>query len=130
MTDKPSGPSGPTTDLKTGKPYTYTTSAIDPYDFDLYYLFDWGDETYSVVGPKDSGKTVSATHKWTEKGDYEIKVMAINTNAYWSDWSDSLNVGVSTKSKSVVHHPLIQFLQNFFENHPNLFPIIRELLGI
>jgi len=49
-------PSGPANG-KTGVECTYSTSTTDPNNYDLYYLFDWGDGTFSIwLGPYASGK--------------------------------------------------------------------------
>jgi hypothetical protein len=126
--DTPTKPSGKT-NVRAWIPYTYKTAATDPNNYDLYYIFDWGDGTYSWVGPKESGKVVSDTHIWKEKGDYEVTVMVVDTEAYWSDWSDPLSVSV-TKTKEINNRSLLQILQKFFENYPNTFPILRQLLGL
>jgi hypothetical protein len=108
--DQPTKPTG-ATNIRAGIPYTYKTTTTDPNNYDLYYLFDWGDETYSVAGPANSGKTVSATHIWTKKGSYEVKVMAIDERAYWSDWSEPLTVSITKlKTQQIFNQPLIQFL--------------------
>jgi hypothetical protein len=126
--DKPSRPTGKTS-VKASIPYTYKTTSSDPYDYNLYYIFDWGDGEFSFVGPCESGKEISDTHIYKEKGSYEIKVMAVNIQALWSEWSESLTVSV-TKSKSVNSYSFLQFLQKIIENYPNSFPILRQLLGL
>jgi hypothetical protein len=120
--DEPTKPSGQIS-VKLGVPYIYSTKTTDPYDIDLYYLFDWGDGKYSIVGPKESGTTVSAAHIWSEKGDYEVKVMVVNTMSFWSDWSDPLTVTVP-RNRAI--NPL--FL-NFLQNHPHIFPILQKILS-
>ena len=127
--NKPSRPSGKTT-IKAGRSYTYTTSYDDPYeDGDLCFLYDWGDGTLGYSWPHSSGETARATHSWEETGTYEVKVLVIDTFGRISDWSDSLVINVE-KSKQVNNYQLLQLLQNFFNNHPNVFPIIRQLLGL
>ena len=120
---KPSKPSGPS-NLKVGKTYSYTTTATDPNGYEIYYLFDWDDGTYSVAGPEQSGKVVSASHKWTEKGSYEVKVWAINSRGYWSDWSDSLPV--TTPRNRAIQTPFLQFL----EQYPILYQLLQRFLRL
>ena len=120
---KPSKPSGPS-NLKVGKTYSYTTTATDPNGYEIYYLFDWDDGTYSVAGPEQSGKVVSAPHKWTEKGSYEVKVWAINSRGYWSDWSDSLPV--TTPRNRAIQTPFLQFL----EQYPILYQLLQRFLRL
>jgi hypothetical protein len=86
---KPSGP----TNGNIGTTYNYSTSTTDPDEDNLYYLFDWGDGTYSGwQGPYTSGATVSADHKWKKQRNYEIKVIAKDENGVIGEWSESLTV--------------------------------------
>jgi hypothetical protein len=130
QTEFPEIPAKPTgkTNIIGGIPYSYTTSSTDPYGFDLYYIFDWDDGTYSWIGPKKSGEIVSDTHIWKEKGQYEVKVMVVDTQAFWSEWSESLVVSVN-KNKELNGQLLQELLQRFFELHPNTFPILKLLLN-
>ncbi|KAA0005256.1 MAG: hypothetical protein FE039_02025 [Thermoplasmata archaeon] len=76
--------------------YTYTSSTVDPDDDMVYYLFDWGDGTYSKwLGPYQSGETVTATHSWTGARAYEIKVKAKDQHNLESEWSDGLLITIS-----------------------------------
>jgi hypothetical protein len=128
LVDQPAKPVG-ATGIRVGVPHSYKTATTDPNNYDLTYLYDWGDETYGIIGPVSSGQTVSASHSWSKKGVYEIKVMAIDENGYWSEWSNPLTVSVAKdKSRELFNQPLILFLQNLLENHPNNFPLLRHLL--
>jgi hypothetical protein len=121
---KPQDLTGPQSgDINTD--YTYTTSSSDPDGDQIYYVFYWGDNTTSEVGPYTSGETGSATHKWTEKGDYIIKVKARDSSGLESEWSDSLPITMPCS----YNKPLQQFLEKLFERFPNAFPILRQLLG-
>jgi hypothetical protein len=92
--EKPSTPIGPASG-KTGVEYQYTTSTTDPEGDQIYYLFDWGDDTDSSwLGPYNSGDTAEASHIWTDQGNYEIKVIAKDENGVLSEWSDSLLVSI------------------------------------
>ena len=123
---KPSRPSGPAGG-GTGTTYTYTTSSTDPEGDQIYYMFDWGDGTTSGwVGPFNSGSTGSASNSWDTQGSYLVKVAAKDTHGKISDWSDSLEV-VIPRSKTV---NINQFFLYFLERHPNLFPILRNILGL
>lgn len=130
LPEQPTKPTG-ASNIKAGIPYTYSTTTTDPNNYDIYYLFEWGDESYSVAGPASSGKTVSSTHIWSKKGSYEVKVMAIDEMAYWTEWSEPLTVSATkVKSQEIFNQPLIQYLSKFLENHPNLFPVLRQLLEL
>ena len=90
----PAMPSGETEGVA-GEEYAYITSTTDPDGDSLYYLFDWGDSTFSEwVGLHASGDTAGANHSWIDSGSYEIKVMAKDENGVFSEWSDPLPVNI------------------------------------
>jgi hypothetical protein len=91
----PTKPSRPTGSISgnINEEYTYITSTIDPDEDVLYYLFDWGDDTNSDwLGPFESGVECQASHMWTVKGNYEIKVKAKDIYGQESSWSDPLPI--------------------------------------
>ena len=104
--------------MKIGKEGTFTATATDPYNDELTYLFDWGDDEYSIIGPIPSGETASASHRWMGQENYEVKVQAFDSFGHWSDWSDPLSVTLSKVKQS--NRPM---LMQFLENHPQLLPI-------
>jgi hypothetical protein len=135
----PSKPSGETK-IKANKPYTYETTINTQggYWNHLYYKFDWGDEKET-----EWIESSKATHTWYETGTYKIKVKAMLTHESSkagpedaedfkeSDWSNPLTITVTSgRSRQIFNHPLIQLLQKFFENYPNAFPILQQLLGM
>ncbi|MCD6108537.1 MAG: hypothetical protein J7J89_03585, partial [Thermoplasmata archaeon] len=61
---------------------------------------DWGDGTNSGwLGPYNSGETVEASHSWSEKGEYSIKVKAKDINGLESEWSDPLVISMPLSIK-------------------------------
>ncbi|MEF8848394.1 MAG: PKD domain-containing protein [Candidatus Thermoplasmatota archaeon] len=95
--EKPDKPSGPITGF-VHENYTYNTSTTDPYNEDLYYLFYWGDRSYSEwIGPFSSGTTVEANHSWDSKGTYYVRVKSKNEEGFESSWSDTRHVKVVEK---------------------------------
>ncbi len=71
--------------------YTYTTTTSDSDSDSLYYMWSWGDgNTSGWYGPFESNVIASASHVWTEKGTYQIKVKAKDEHGFESDWSDPL----------------------------------------
>jgi len=100
--EKPSSPSGPTSG-NAGEEYTYETSTIDA-DYgnqQIYYLWDWGDDTFSDwLGPYESGETTEASHVWTEQGSYGIRVKAKDVYDCESPWSDPLPVTMPVNQPS------------------------------
>jgi len=122
--EKPDAPEGPSMG-KINEEYTYTASTTDPDGDELYYMFDWGDEAYSEwIGPYSSGETVEASHTWTEKENYEMRVKAKDEHGIQSDWSDSLSVSMP-KNKAISND--LAFLR-ILEDYPFLFPLIRFLM--
>ncbi len=89
---KPDGPDNG----KTNKEYIINSTTTDPEDDDIYYLFDWGDGYNSGwIGPYTSGEEVSASHIWTEIGDYEIRVKS-HDGRRESDWSEPLTILITS----------------------------------
>ena len=90
--EKPQRPRGPTTG-KAGRTYTYSTSTTDPDGDQIYYKFDWDDDTTSGwIGPYDSGDTVEASHVWGNRGGYSVKVKAKDIHDAESPYSDPLSI--------------------------------------
>ncbi|RLF40776.1 MAG: hypothetical protein DRN12_04665 [Thermoplasmata archaeon] len=117
---KPSRPSGPASG-KIGEHYTYTTSTTDPEGNKVYYNFSWGDGTYSGwIGPYAPGETTSASHNWSEKGTYQVKVKALDEYGKESEWSDPLPV---TMPKRTISY---RFVDRLLE----LLPFLGYLLNI
>lgn len=97
--ETPTRPDGPTEGL-TYREYSFSTSTTDPESDQIYYKWDWGDEIGNWEGPYDSGKTVEASHYWTEEGTYEIKVKAKDSNGSMeSSWSDPLEIDITGRPK-------------------------------
>ena len=122
--EKPMTPVGPSNG-KINQEYTYTTSTSDPDGDKVYYMWDWGDGSFSDwLGPYDSGEECSASHIWVEQGSHSIKVKAKDINGIHGPWSDPLRVSMP-KSKEI-NRPVF----NFLEQHSCLFPIIRFFLNL
>ncbi len=124
----PNTPNKPIGEIKCkkGKSYTFTSVSDDPNDDKIAYVFEWGDGTYSCVDYNNSGESVSQKHNWSEIGEYNIRVKAIDIYGYESKWSEPLNIEINKKSK-------IKFflkLENFYEVFKNVFgkEICREVI--
>jgi hypothetical protein len=123
---KPQTPTGETQG-NTRKEYSYKTTTIDPQGDQLYYKWDWGDGTDSDwLGPFESGDSCEGSHSWTEKGDYDIRVITKDKFGKESEWSDPLKVSMPKSKGKNTNHVFIRFLQI----HPNLFPFLRIILGL
>jgi len=118
--NKPERPSGEDKG-KVGQTYKYTTSATDPDNDQLYYMWDWGDGNFSEwIGPYQSGALASAQKSWSVKGDYSIKVKAKDMSGVESDWSDPLSITMPTSKNIPVISLLAQFLHNLLQFLQNL----------
>jgi len=132
----PIRPSG----VKNGKPgeeYTYSTTSADIDGDKIKYGWDWGDNSsIEWTDFYNSGETCEVSHVWDEPEYYEIKVIAEDENGFSSEyhlnvkgdftkWSDPLSVSMQ-KTRQYTHTPLLQFL----ENHPDLFILLRQILGL
>jgi len=124
---KPDAPDGEVSG-KINVEYTYTAMTTDPDGDDLYYLFDWGDGGFSGwVGPHVSGTIAEASHKWSEKGSYEIRVKAKDIHGVQSEWSDPLSVSMP-RNKAFNFN--LDLLEQLLERFPNAFPVLRHMMGL
>lgn len=93
----PSTPSGPSSGNH-GTSYSYSTSTTDPDGDSIYYKFDWGDGTTSVVGPYTSGSPASTSHIWSSAGTYNVKACAKDQYCDWGSWSSTLTVSMANRA--------------------------------
>jgi hypothetical protein len=89
--DIPSKPSGQTSG-KPGVEYTYSTNTTDPDGDLISYDFSWGEENITMTEWMNSGETVSASHSWSERGKYNVRVRARDECGFVSDWSEPLEI--------------------------------------
>ena len=126
--EKPSTPSGETNG-KAGTSYSYSSDTTDIDGDQIYYLFDWGDGTNSGwKGPYNSGDSITESHIWDAQGTYAVKVKAKDTSDVESVWSDPLSA--SMPKNKAIQNPLIQLLENLLQNHPHMFPLLRQILDL
>ncbi|KYK30505.1 MAG: hypothetical protein AYK22_03700 [Thermoplasmatales archaeon SG8-52-3] len=108
-----------------GQELTFTFTSTDPQDQDIIYEINWGDNTQITTSPQmESGATYTAKHTYNADGSYQIKATATNLYGETSE-TGTKNVEIP-RTRAVDNHLLLKF----FEQHPNLFPIIRYLLGL
>ncbi len=120
--ENPERPIG-TVNGEIGIKYNYSSSTTDPQDDQLYFMFDWGDNSNSGwIGPYNSGEIVNASHRWTRKGNYNIKVKAKDIHGHESQWSEPLSV---TMPKDRIFKTPVQ---KFLEHHAFLYKMIQLLL--
>jgi len=92
--EKPNLPSGPTQGV-VGAEYTFFVEAIDPDNDKMYCKWGWDDGSSSGwFGPFNSGEEIIASHAWTLKGDYMVRVKLKDEYGLESSWSEPLLVHV------------------------------------
>ncbi|MFH1012909.1 MAG: hypothetical protein V1769_00175 [Thermoplasmatota archaeon] len=99
---KPSTPTGETQG-KVNQQYAYSTQSFDFDDDDLYYFFDWGDGTDTGwLGPYENNIEITVSHIWEKRGQYNVKVKAMDdpngdgdiSDGLESQWSDMLPISM------------------------------------
>ena len=123
-------PYAPTIDGPTsGKPnteYDFSFVSTDPEGDAVMYNVDWGDGDTEWTEYGDSGVEVILKHTWTSQGTYTIKAQAVDINGAESNWTEfSITI---TKNKPFNSN--FYFLGWWFERFQNVFPILRQLLGL
>jgi len=85
-------------------------------------LIDWGDGDTDIASG-ESNEEVTLKHTWSSQGNYIIKAKAKDVQGAESDWA---TLEVSMPKNKVINRPLLKFL----ENHPHLFPLLRQLMEL
>lgn len=124
---KPSRPVGGELIMKKNVEYVFSTKTTDPDHNQIWYQWSWGDNIFFPWdGPYPSGGTCSASHSWEQDGTYEVKVRAKDDFGAVSEWSDPRTCLVPRSHDVYDRNLFVRFL----DNHPHLFPLLRELLGL
>jgi len=107
-----------------GTSYDYTFTSTDPDGDDVSYYIKWGDGgTTTWTTLQASGTPYEESHTWTDQGTFTIEAKAKDSKGAESGWS---TLTVTMPRNRAINNPFLQFLQN----HPNLFPILRYILGL
>ena len=127
--NQPTTPSGPTSGTA-GNSYPYQTSATDPDGDKVEYGWDWTGNGVADQWDNNggsyyaSGVPITTSHSWPMQGTYNVKVVAKDINGAQGPWSNPLTV--TMPRNRIINTPSLNFLQS----HPNMFPILRQLLGL
>ena len=122
--DKPNAPTGPDSG-KVGVEYDFSVSSTDEDGDDLFFLYDWGDGNMSEwVGPYSSGQACVLSYYWSEKGPYNVKVMAMDEFGLESDWSDPLLVNM--QKNRMKYSSEFQFI----DSHTIFHQLIKKILNL
>ena len=124
-----------------GETCFYTVVSTDPQGDDLYYEIRYSDDPYLELrgGPYKSGEKITFAHCWDvfyqDYNPFVVKVKAVDENSHESAWGElEINIANAKVGKLnnnyennlIINTPLLQFL----ENHPHLFPLLRQILGL
>jgi C1A family cysteine protease len=112
-----------------GTSYRYTFSTTDPDGDNVQYYLNWGDDYWfggaaGWLGPYKSGQKVTLEKTYPIKGNYTIRVKAMDQYGAKSDWAV---LPVTMPISNAL--PSFGFWEWFFVRFPNAFPILRYLLG-
>ena len=123
--DPPGAPTitGPTTGTA-GTEYDFQFSAVDPDGDNVKYYITWDDGYTDNTDFDASGAIVTVPHTYANQDTYVIKAYAEDTTGLTGPES-SLTVTMP-REKTIQTHLFLRFLQN----HQNLFPLLRQLLGL
>ena len=122
----PSAPiiDGPTTG-RVGIEYDWSFMSTDPDGDEITYYVDWGDECGGgkYHGPYPSGQVITLSYTYQQKNTYIISADAIDSEGAVSPRS---SLEVTMPRNKEMNLLFLRFLQQ----HPNMFPILRYILGL
>jgi plastocyanin len=115
-----------TTDGSRRTTYNYTAVTFDPEGSKISYYFEWGDNTNSGWSPfVNSSTQINLSHSWNRAGNFVIKVQAkdfySNATSAWTELPVSMPVSIVL--------PAYHFMEKLFALFPNLFPLLRHMMG-
>jgi hypothetical protein len=103
----------------TGKPLTFTFSASDPDDHDIYYYIIWGDGTHdNLFGPYTSGDEITLEHQFVKGG---IMYMNVKARDIYGKEGETENYQLFIlKSRAASNQFLLRSIERFIESFPRL----------
>jgi hypothetical protein len=114
---------------RSGKPrteYTYSIVADDPEGDKGAYWIEWGVGQEGWTSFHESEQKVKCSHTWSEESKYTIRVKARDIYDGESDWG-IFEIDITPRNKALnFNFNLFEWLS---ERFPNLFPILRYILG-
>ena len=75
--------------------YNFSANVTDADGDDIFCTWDFGDGNITGwLGPYSPGDTVNATHAWSQKGTFGIKVKLKDAYGHEGDWSDPHSITI------------------------------------
>jgi hypothetical protein len=119
---------GPT-EGKTKSELSFTVTGSDPNNDELYYLIDWDDGGEpTVITPEDIQKGSPITHKWQNKGTYQIKVQSFDRFGAFNEKYDTFTISITGRKTRTYNTPSFPILERLMQRFPRIFQIIKNLL--
>ena len=110
--------------------YQFTFCAINPNGMPLKYYVEWDDsQTTGWTICYNSGETITLEHMYTYAGTFTITARAQEC-PNGPIGPDGTHVITVPRARHNFNIEYLNFLHNFLEYHPNLFPILRYILGL
>jgi rhodanese-related sulfurtransferase len=98
-----------------GITYDYILTTFDSDYAQIYYHINWGTLLGNeIIGPVSSTDELIASYTWNRRGNFDIKVKAVDRYDAESDWA-TLSIVMP-----VSYHPFMQLLQRLIMKYPNL----------
>ena len=116
------------TNGKKGTEYEYSFTSTDPDGDDIAeYIVNWDDDGDEIItGLFTSGEEAKASHTWDVEGTYTISATAIDIHGAVSELG-TLEV---TMPRNKAFNFNFNLLEHLFDRFPNMFPVLRILLGL
>lgn len=109
---------------KAGESLTFTFNAVDSDGDDVRFIIDWGDSNADTTDFVASGTDKTASHAWGVDDTYIIKAKAQDS---FGNLGPEASFTVTIPRGKTIH---AQLFYMFLQNHPNIFPILRQLIGL
>jgi len=112
---KPNKPTGIASG-KIGEEHTYTSYTTDPDDDKIKLGWDWNGDYIpdEWTDYYKSGEEITVAHAWETKGNYNIRVKAVDENGMEGFWSDPLPVSMPLKYQTLLGKIMVWVLQIFW----------------
>jgi len=109
---------------KPGLDINFSITTNDPENDYVNFSIELGNGiVINWSGPYESGEIVEKGHSCASKDNYTIRAKARGIYGAESDWTE---LEISMPKTKATNTPFLTFL----DNHPHLFPLLRQILGL